>query len=54
MKIDFSIEHNGTTFSDSIVLPEGQTMTNEEIESIKQARFQQWVELTTPTELEAD
>jgi hypothetical protein len=54
MKIDFSIEHNGTTFSDSIVLSEGQTMTDKEIESIKQARFQQWVEATTPSELEAD
>jgi hypothetical protein len=54
MKIDFSIEHNETTFSDSIVLPDGQKMTDEEIESIKQARFQQWVEETTPSELEAD
>lgn len=43
MKIDFYITYGDLTFTDSIVLPEGQTMTAEEIEKIKQQRFVAWV-----------
>lgn len=54
MKINFYMTHEGITFSDSIVLPEGQTMTTEEIEAIKQQRFQQWLEFTAPAQAEAE
>lgn len=53
MKIDFYMTHEGMTFTDSIVLPEGQTMTAEEIKVIKQQRFQQWLESIAP-ETEAE
>jgi hypothetical protein len=46
MKIDFYMSHGELEFTDSIVLSEGQTMTPEEIEKIKQQRFSAWLAIT--------
>jgi hypothetical protein len=42
IKIDFQFEHNGLIFSDSIVLPSNHLLSEEQIESIKINRFEQW------------
>lgn len=39
IKIDFTIDG----FTDSIVLPENHTMTDAEIEAMKQARYSNWL-----------
>jgi hypothetical protein len=41
--IDFTIEENGYTFKDAIVLPDDHTLTKTQIEKMKQARFQEWL-----------
>ena len=43
--IDFTIEENGYTFSDAIVLPEDHKLTKTQIEKIKQKRFQAWLDI---------
>lgn len=49
--IPFEITQNGHTFRDAIVLPEGVTMTEDEIKSMKQQRFDNWFKIiTTPIE----
>lgn len=47
MKIDFEIEKDGMVFRDAIVLPDDHTMTDEQIESMKQSRFDAWYEVVT-------
>jgi len=42
MVIDFVIEQNGEKFCDALILEDNHTFTNEEIESMKQARFDNW------------
>ena len=53
MKIDFEITQNGYTFRDAIHLPDDHTLTDAEIEAMKQARFDAWYAIiTTPEESE--
>lgn len=49
----FTIERDGLAFSDAIVLPEDEynALTPEQIEAIKEERFQNWKTIvTTPSE----
>jgi hypothetical protein len=48
--IPFEITQDEYTFRDAIVLPEGVTMTEDEIETMKQQRFDDWVTLITTVE----
>jgi hypothetical protein len=51
IKIDFVIEQNGERFADALHLEDNHTFTDEQIESMKQARFDSWYTLiNTPTE----
>ena len=51
MIINFEKTDGVHTLRDAIVLPEGVTMTEDEIESMKQQRFDNWVKIiTTPVE----
>jgi hypothetical protein len=48
MKIDFTITQNGYTYSDAIFV---EDETPEQIEAMKQARFDNWVKIiTTPVD----
>ena len=49
----FTIERDGLTFSDAIVLPEDEynALTTEQIDAIKEERFTNWkTAITTPHE----
>ena len=51
IKIDFVIEQNGERFADALHLEDNHTFTDEEIEAMKQARFDNWYTfINTPTE----
>jgi hypothetical protein len=51
IKIDFVIEQNGERFADALHLEDDHTFTDEEIEAMKQARFDNWyIFINTPTE----
>lgn len=51
ISIDFEITKDGYTFKDAIVLPENHGLSDEQIEAMKQARFDAWYTLiTTPQE----
>jgi hypothetical protein len=51
IRIDFKIERDGFVFADAIHLPSDHTMSDAEIEAVKQARFEAWYTLvTTPVE----
>lgn len=54
IKIDFTkTTPSGSIYSDAIYLPEDHTFTEEEIEAMKQKRYDDWLEyLTTPREVE--
>ena len=47
MKIDFEVEKDGLVFRDAIVLPDDHTMTDEQIEAMKQSRFDAWYAIVT-------
>ena len=47
ISIDFEITKDGYTFRDAIVLPENHGMTDEQIEQIKQKRFDDWYAIVT-------
>jgi hypothetical protein len=48
MKIDFTITQNGYTYSDAIFV---ENETSEQIEAMKQARFDNWYKIiTTPVD----
>jgi len=49
IKIDFEFDtpSNGT-FRDAIHLPEDHTLTDDEIETMKQQRFNNWLAIVTP------
>lgn len=47
MKIEFEITKDGMTFRDAIVLPENHGMSDEQIEAIKQKRFDDWYAIVT-------
>ncbi len=49
--IDFEISKNGYNFKDAIVLPENHGLSEEQIEAIKQKRFDDWYNfVTTPVD----
>lgn len=53
VKIEFEISQNGYTFRDAIVLPENHGMSDEQIDAIKQKRFDDWYAIVTaPSEEE--
>lgn len=55
MKIDFEITQNGYTYRDAITLPDDHTLTEEQINDLKQARFDAWYEcIINPPEPPAD
>lgn len=43
IKIDFKIDNGMYSFSDALHLPVDHTYTDQEIEAMKQARFDNWV-----------
>lgn len=45
ISINFTIEENGYTFTDAIVLPDNHTLTKAQIESVKKQRFQAWLDV---------
>jgi hypothetical protein len=51
MIIDFTITQNNHTFSDALILADDHAFTDEEIEAMKQARFDNWYTIiTAPTQ----
>jgi hypothetical protein len=47
IRIEFEKIHGDITFRDAITLPDNHTMTDLEIEAIKQERFDNWVAIIT-------
>lgn len=48
-RIDFEIDSPYGKYADAIVLLDGQTMTDAEIEAMKQDRYNNWLaSITTP------
>lgn len=47
MKIEFEITKDGMTFRDAIVLTDGEQYSDEQIEAIKQKRFDDWYAIVT-------
>ena len=51
IRITFERTMNGYTLRDALVLPENHNLTEEEIEAMKQQRFDNWYTIiTTPVE----
>lgn len=51
MIIDFEMTQNGYTLRDALVLPDDHNLTDAEIETMKQERFDNWYTIiTTPVE----
>jgi len=49
MKIDFSFDTQYGKFADAIVFPDDHTLTDAEIEAMKQQRLDNWIAaVTTP------
>jgi hypothetical protein len=46
--IDFQRTQGRDTFSDAIALPDDHTFTEEEIEAMKQERFNNWLAIMYP------
>jgi len=52
MKIDFSFDTQYGKFADALVLPDDHTLTDAEIEAMKQQRLDNWIAvLTTPSDV---
>lgn len=47
MKIDFEMSRDGLVFKDAIHLPDNHSFTPEEIEAMKQERFERWYAYVT-------
>ena len=47
MKIDFSFSSQHGTFSDALHLPDDHGLSDEQIEAMKQARFDNWIAIIT-------
>ena len=47
MKIDFSFPSEYGTFSDALHLPDDHGLSDEQIEAMKQARFDNWIAVIT-------
>ena len=45
MKIDFEFDTEHGKFVDAIHIPDGQTMSDEEVEALKQLRLNSWLYL---------
>jgi len=52
IKIDFKIDNGTYSFSDALHLPANHTYTDQEIEVMKQARFDNWVSIITAPPVE--
>jgi hypothetical protein len=52
IKIDFSITKYGYTLKDAIVLPDDHNLSDAQIESIKQKRFDDWYAIITASQEE--
>jgi hypothetical protein len=50
IKIDFEINRDGNTFRDAIVLEDNHNFTSEQIEEIKEKRFQDYLIAIQPQE----
>ena len=51
-KYEFEIVKDGMTFRDAIVLPVGHGYTDEQLEELKQKRFDDWYEAVSQEEIE--
>ena len=49
IKIDFERTDGTYTLRDAITLPDNHTLTAEEIEKIKDSRWQAWIKMVTAT-----
>jgi len=49
VNIDFSFDTQYGKFADAIVLPDDHTLTDAEIEAIKQERLNNWIAAVTAT-----
>lgn len=47
IKIDFEFESQFGTYKDALYLPEDHTFTEEQIEAMKQERFDNWIAIVT-------
>ena len=54
IKIDFEINRDGNTFRDAIVLENNHNLTEEQIEEIKEKRFQDYLIAIQPQEEEQE
>lgn len=52
MKIDFTKTDGTYTLSDALVLPDDVTYSDEEIETMKQQRFDNWIAVITAPPVE--
>ena len=52
VKINFKIDNDVYSFSDALHLPVDHTYTDQEIEAMKQARFDNWVAVITAPSVE--
>ena len=50
IKIDFEINRDGNTFRDAIVLEDNHNLTEQQIEEIKEKRFQDYLISIQPQE----
>lgn len=50
ISIDFEITKDEYTFKDAIVLPYNHGLSDEQIEAMKQARFDAWYAIVTATD----
>jgi hypothetical protein len=50
MKIDFEIVKDGYVYRDAIVLPDDHSVTDDQIEAMRQARFDAWYAVVTAEE----
>jgi hypothetical protein len=51
-KYEFEVVKHGMTFRDAIVLPFGHGYTDEQLEELKQKRFNEWYETVADLESE--
>ena len=52
VKIDFEITQDGHIFKDAIVLPSDHGLSDEQIEAMKQKRFDDWYAIVTTPPVE--
>ena len=52
VKIDFSFSSQYGTFSDALHLPDDHGLSDEQIEAMKQARFDNWIAVITAPPVE--